>query len=568
MKLFQKLLVAPAALGLISPVAVSAAELNINGVQQYAADEQVTSISQFSDVKPTDWAYQALSNLIERYGCVAGYPNGTFKGGQAMTRYEAAALLNACLDRISEVTDELKRLMKEFEKELAVLKGRVDGLEAKVGELEANQFSTTTKLNGKATFVLGANSYGGNYRTGLAAAAYSGFPVGSKYARQASETSGATTFNYDLQLNFDTSFTGKDLLRTRLRAGNFAQSAYFGNAPVGLTGMEAAFEENCGTGIDCGDVVAVNRLFYQFPIGKNFTATIGGRVRQDDMLAVWPSAYPADTVLDIFTYAGAPGAYSLNLGGGAGLWWKSGGFSISANYVSANADNGRPGPTTNFAGQSTCSGSGGIATDCSASTGTVQVAYSHSNYGLAAAYTYTKPNGLAGLYGGNGSPFAVGAFGGANSVNSVGLSAYWSPTNSGLIPSISLGWGINSYKDSASATELFNVDGANSQSWYVGLQWADAFMKGNTLGMAVGEPTFITKMGNSNNSLRAAYGNNPNDGNYAWEWWYKFQVTDNISVTPALYYLSAPLGQFQRFNNTGSNTFNNFGGLVKTTFKF
>ncbi|WP_216916641.1 MULTISPECIES: iron uptake porin, partial [unclassified Synechococcus] len=99
-----------------------------------------------SDVKPTDWAFQALSNLIERYGCVAGYPNGTYKGGQAMTRYEAAALLNACLDRITEVTDELKRLMAEFEKELAVLRGRVDGLEAKVGELEATQFSTTTKL--------------------------------------------------------------------------------------------------------------------------------------------------------------------------------------------------------------------------------------------------------------------------------------------------------------------------------------------------------------------------------------------------------------------------------------
>ena len=78
-----------------------------------------------------------------------------------MTRYEAAALLNACLDRITEVTDELKRLMKEFEKELAVLKGRVDGLEAKVGELEATQFSTTTKLKGIATFVLGGNAFGG-----------------------------------------------------------------------------------------------------------------------------------------------------------------------------------------------------------------------------------------------------------------------------------------------------------------------------------------------------------------------------------------------------------------------
>ena len=41
------------------------------------------------------------------------------------------------------MTDELRRLMSEFETELAILKGRVDGLEAKVGELEATQFSTT-----------------------------------------------------------------------------------------------------------------------------------------------------------------------------------------------------------------------------------------------------------------------------------------------------------------------------------------------------------------------------------------------------------------------------------------
>ncbi|MFN9989057.1 MAG: iron uptake porin, partial [Cyanobacteriota bacterium] len=102
MKLFQQLLVAPAAVGLFAPVAVSAAELNIDGVNQYATGtEQVTSINQFSDVRPTDWAYQALSNLIERYGCVAGYTNGTYKGAQAISRYEAAALLNACLDRVS-----------------------------------------------------------------------------------------------------------------------------------------------------------------------------------------------------------------------------------------------------------------------------------------------------------------------------------------------------------------------------------------------------------------------------------------------------------------------------------
>jgi len=162
MKLFKQLLVAPAALGLLAPVAATAAELNLDGVNKYASEEQVTSISQFSDVKPTDWAYQALSNLIERYGCVAGYPDGTYKGARAMTRFEAAALLNACLDRVTEVTDELKKLMAEFEKELAILKGRVDGLEAKVGELEANQFSTTTKLKGIATMVLGGATNGAN----------------------------------------------------------------------------------------------------------------------------------------------------------------------------------------------------------------------------------------------------------------------------------------------------------------------------------------------------------------------------------------------------------------------
>jgi hypothetical protein len=63
---------------------------------------QVTSVSQLSDVQPTEWSYQAISNLISRYGCVAGYPNGTFKPGQPATRAELAALVNACIDRISE----------------------------------------------------------------------------------------------------------------------------------------------------------------------------------------------------------------------------------------------------------------------------------------------------------------------------------------------------------------------------------------------------------------------------------------------------------------------------------
>jgi len=308
MKLFQQLLVAPAALGLLAPVAATAGELNLDGVNKYASEEQVTSISQFSDVKPTDWAYQALSNLIERYGCVAGYPNGTYRGGKAMTRFEAAALLNACLDRVSEVTDELKKLMAEFEKELAILKGRVDGLEAKVGVLEAQQFSTTTKLKGYAAMVLGGVSYGGN-------------TAAQQAAGNVGPLTNGMSFNYDLRLDFDTSFTGSDLLRTRLRSGNFGANTAFGGGTVPGTILETAFQElNSNGGAGSPNIVEINRLFYQFPIGSEFTATFGARVRQDDMLAMWPSVYPADSVLDFFTYAGSPQTYNLNLGGGAGLW--------------------------------------------------------------------------------------------------------------------------------------------------------------------------------------------------------------------------------------------------------
>jgi len=602
MKLFHQLLVAPAALGLLAPVAANATELNINGVSDYAATgEQVTSITQFSDVYPTDWAYQALSNLIERYGCVAGYPNGTYRGNRAMTRFEAAALLNACLDRVTEVTDELKRLMKEFEKELAILKGRVDGLEARVGELEATQFSTTTKLKGQATFVIGANSFGGDAKQGIddyifGTAAYSGNSLqsasgdvllpgegrglsrffdpdggfrsgtfGTKRARAAAATSGATSFNYDLRLFLDTSFTGKDLLRTMLRAGNFGSSAFGAGGYVGLDGMETAFEEPSGA-----NSVGVNRLWYQFPIGSNFTATVGGVVRQDDMLAVWPSAYPADTVLDFFTYAGSPATYNLGLGAGAGLSWESDSFSISANYLSTNGSFSNPGNASEGLFDSGCDGAGGIATDCAGSNGTVQIAYAPENWGIAAAYNYTSKNAGT-LYAGNGTPLANSFTSNGNN-SSVGLSAWWSPEEAGWFPSISAGWGYNSITD---GDDTFVFRSATTQSWYVGLQWADAFLKGNTLGMAVGQPTFVTDV-----SYRNDFDDQSDfvaDGNYAWEWWYQFQVTDNISVTPAIYYLSRPYGdltngQSRPFGgdrqNNSDNQFNNFGGLLKTTFKF
>jgi hypothetical protein len=357
------------------------------------------------------------------------------------------------------------------------------------------------------------------------------------------------------------------LLRTVLRAGNFGNSAFGGGGYVGLDALEVAFQEDSGN-----NSVGVNRLFYQFPIGSSFTATVGGRVRQDDMLAVWPSAYPTDTVLEFFTYAGAPQTYNLGLGAGAGLSWESNDFSISANYLSTNGSFSDPGNNAFGVFNDKCDGTtGGIATDCAGSVGTVQIAYAPENWGLAAAYNFSSKNATSsGEI--NGTPLSSAFTNNGNS-SSVGLSAWWSPEEASWFPSISAGWGYNSITN---GDDTFVFRSATTKSWYVGLQWADAFMKGNTLGMAVGQPTFVTNV-----EYRNDFDENSNfvaDGNYAWEWWYQFQVTDNISVTPAIYYLSRPYGDLtngqsrafggDRQNNSRDTQFNNFGGLLKTTFKF
>nr|WP_322775831.1 iron uptake porin [Synechococcus sp. CBW1107] len=508
---------------LLNPSAATASELDLDGIGRYAggssrnSQDQVTSITQFSDVQPSGWAYQALSNLIERYGCVAGYPDGSFRGQKPLSRWEAAALLNACLDRITEVTDELRRLLKEFEKELAILRGRVDNLEAKVGELEANQFSTTTKLSGLATFVLGANAFNGS---------------ASDAVNAARAEVGATTFGYDLQLTLDTSFTGKDLLRAILRAGNFGDSAFGGAGPTGnLSILEIAFQDASGP-----DSLGIDKLYYQFPLGSGFTASLGGRVGQEDMLALWPSVYPTDTILNLLTLNGAPAAYNKNLGPGAGLWWQSNGWSISGSYVAANGNVGNP-------------NLGGIGTSASAGTGTVQIGYGKEQWALAAIYSHLQ----SGVEVPGTTPFTSTAYATPGSrTNAFGLSGYWQPAASSWIPSISAGLGSNttSYDDPQNEGAL-----TTSQSWMVGLQWSDVFAKGNALGMAVGQPVFATALQG---------GETPQDQNVIWEWWYKFQVTDAISVTPALFYLSRPLG----LDTPSGQSFSQLGGLVKTTFQF
>ena len=280
----------------------------------YVDMPQVITVSQFSDVQPTDWAYQALTNLVERYGCVAGYPDGTYRGGRAMTRYEAAALLNACLDRVTEVTDDLRRLLNEFQEELAALRGRVDGLEGRVGNLEATQFSTTTKLKGEATFVLG------------------GVP---ELETNSGRDVGNVAFNYDVRLNFDTSFTGEDLLRTRLRSGNFSEDPF--GSSSSLYKLDKARNTDNQT-----DNVEIDRLYYQFPVSENLTVTAGPLVRNSEM--AWrPSAYNSE-ILDFFAVSGVPGVYNKATGAGVGVEYSNdNGVVASLNYVAQDGDDSSTG---------------------------------------------------------------------------------------------------------------------------------------------------------------------------------------------------------------------------------
>ena len=262
-------------------------------IQEDAA--QVTSVSQLSDVRPTDWAFGALQSLVERYGCIAGYPDGTFRGNRAMTRYEFAAGLNACLDQITKQISgstgnlvsrqdlaSLQKLQEEFAAELATLRGRVDALEARTAELEANQFSTTTKLNGFAWFNLTGAFAGERVRVeatnGKAAAldrVAGRDPVTNRPIVQKVDDP-EITLGQLVWLTLTTSFTGKDELITQLAVGN-------GNSPANQytsTGLFNTFGTpflDQTAGVNPNEVV-LRELSYRFPLSNSLQVVVGPRI--------------------------------------------------------------------------------------------------------------------------------------------------------------------------------------------------------------------------------------------------------------------------------------------------
>ena len=512
-----------------APIAQPQAQSNVlQQINQYSAegsDEsaagQVTSVSQLSDVRPTDWAFQALQSLVERYGCIAGYPDGTFRGNRAMTRYEFAAGLNACLDKVTELiksgtgslaTKEdlasVQRLQEEFAAELATLRGRVDALEARTSELEANQFSTTTKLNGEVIFAL----------TGIARG-------DDAEGRKADRT---TAFGSRVRLNFDTSFSGKDLLRTRLQVLNLG--AFSTN---NTKTAEGELRFNAGPFATASNTVALDALLYQFPLGKSTTVILEANAGAADDFT--------NTVNPYFDGDGGSGAlsnfgtrnpiYYLTAGSGIALRHQFGEkLELSLGYLAGNAAN----PTR---GNGLFNGSyGGLAQLTFKPTSSMTLGLTYLN-------SYNAVTGT----GSNASNFPARL-----SSNSYGAEASWR-----LNRSIALGgWaGYTNQRILSNLGTPGSIQRGDQKiwNWAVTLAFPDLLKEGNVAGILVGMEPRVTS--STNRTLPE-----DKDTSLHIEGFYQFKLSDNISITPGLIWLTAP-----DHNKSNSDL---VIGVVRTTFTF
>ncbi|MDJ0591545.1 MAG: iron uptake porin [Pleurocapsa sp. MO_226.B13] len=232
---------------------------------------QINRVSQLKDVSPDDWAYEALRSLSERYNCINGFADGTFRGQQTLTRYQFAAGLNSCLQQIenlitssetiaAEDLQTFERLRRDFEVELATLAGRVDNLEARVATLEDNQFSTTTILNGEVIFAL-TDAFGGDPPGGCSIIEdIDGVDTadGADCVNR-DDPDTETVLTYTARLGLQSSFTGKDRLRMYLTSGNFDDGGFTNaeslNTYMARLGYQAGLESD----------VSLDILEYRFP---------------------------------------------------------------------------------------------------------------------------------------------------------------------------------------------------------------------------------------------------------------------------------------------------------------
>lgn len=513
--------------------ASSAAQIQAYGSEGRQTDEadQVTSVSQLSDVRPTDWAFQALQSLVERYGCIVGYPDRTYRGNQALTRYEFAAGLNACIDRVNELIaagtadlvkkedlDILRRLQEEFSAELATLRGRVDALEARTATLEKQQFSTTTKLNGEVIFSV-ADTFGDAATRTRATA------TGRTAASRDDNTN--TVFSDRVRLALDTSFTGRDRLRTRLQARN---TVPFNGALTGTNMTRLAYDG------DEGNAVQVDKLYYRFPLGDNLQVQVDA--------------------VNLEFYDGLISSLSPLESSGLGSISRLGRFNPILRVNNPKVNGGSAGITAAYRFSPNLRFEAGFSSDRDSNnpsnknglfnggvTGIAQLVYDSRNLtlGLLYAYNYSPSNDVD-ITGGTGSGLASRPFGNvATRTHSVGGSVQFKFSPKFIIG----GWGGAQF-----ATNKLNDDNATSVNAAVYAAFPDLGKRGNLGALLVALPPKVT----------SSDAREDRNTSFQVEALYRYRINDNIAITPGVFVIFNP--EHDNRNDT------QFVGVVRTTFTF
>jgi hypothetical protein len=486
----------------VKSVQIAAGEPSTSATESTTENEVATD-----PVQPSDWRYTALKGVATKYGCNSNLNN------QPVSQLDFARTLNTCLNRVEPLLAQqptgvtaadlevIKRLTQEFRAQLTEVDGRVTSADKKIAQLQASQFSTTTKLKGEAIFNLTGALSGSNS---------SNLVLGDR-----------------VRLLFETSFNGKDRLWTRLATGN--QSGVNANLKNGPTGEGGQVSEGVpfgtnGTGVDW--------LAYQFPVGStNVYVPAFNGIHVDYAPSYSPN-------FDDFT--GGSGALSnfaesspiYKIGGGAGVGTnipisENGLKSVTVGYLSGSANTPTAGKGL-FNGDSALLGQLNFKLGDKLEAGLTYVNSYHTGtnpiYGFGA--------GGVGLTGTSQANFSTA--GGGTSANSYGAEVAYKASDTLALN----GFALNTKANNGT------VGKQDIWSYGAGLSLPNVDGKGSLIGLLIGAEPYVGGLGSTP---------------LHFEGFYKYKVSDNLSVTPGLIYLTSP-------NQTSGN--NALIGVVRTTFTF
>ena len=471
------------------------------------AQSQVNSVSQLRDFSPDAWAFEALRNLVETYGCIEGYPDQSFRGNRALTRYEFAAGLNACLQALKQQTvgekdlQTLQRLVEEFEAELATLGTRVDNLEGRVATLEENQFSTTTKLSGEVVFALTDTFSNGSIA--------------------GTDIDGETVFQNRVRLLLESSFTGTDRLFTRIDFGG-ANNPFPSGVNQGLPTFTGSTDNEAILGW----------LAYYFSPTENSRVYLpaAGALHQDYAPTLSPYLEGVTGANNaISNFAESSPIYKINeFGGGVGVNYElAENLKLTAGYLgTADQFSAQPGNGLFNGGYSALG----------------QIAYLGDRFKLGLTYVnaYVDDGSLFTINTGTRTADNVNAFLGGNAItNSFGIEGSLK-----LSDSVTL----NAYGGFTKAEERGTPASTpeDAEIWYysLGAAFPDLGGEGNLGGLVVGSEPYVGGVDDTALHIEA---------------FYRYQLTERLSITPGLVWLGAPAG------NSDDNA---FLGTIRTTFQF